>query len=193
MSDTLLSTDEWPYSPKFQDFADFLGLPADHDAKGVNWRYDDRTAKKIEELYTWGRSKANTNDHDQIKLTVKNLTRGLGVNWVGKSLVDRLWQYITMEATNPHLSKQLYSEKQPEQRQPKANANGLISKQDLGTMDKLIEKATEPIKRQVEQRARQMVEQRTKQLEEQAKKQVQQKTQEAINTAVQSVFKTAFK
>lgn len=169
MSDTLLSTDEWPYSPKFQDFADFLGLPADRDAKGVNWRYDDRTAKKIEELYTWGKSKANTDDHDQVKLVVKNLTRGLGVTWVGKSLVDRLWQYVTMEASNPHLSKKLYSEKLVE----REKQTSVLNKKELDSMSKIIDKATAPIQKAIENQAREIV---------------QQKIQQATKTAIQSAL-----
>ena len=90
---------DWPFSPKFQDFSTFLGLSAERDAKGINWRFDEKTSKKIEQIYVWGMLKAKSGDHDEIKKVVFDLQKKVGVNWVGKTLVDRLWQH-TMFDTN---------------------------------------------------------------------------------------------
>ena len=88
----------WPFSPKFQDFATFLGIPAERDAKGTNWRFDEKTSKKIEQIYVWGMMKAKSGEHEDIKKAVFDLQRKVGVNWVGKTLVERLWQHTMFDA-----------------------------------------------------------------------------------------------
>ena len=101
---------EWPFSPKFQDFADFLGLSPDRDAKGVNWRYDKKTSDKMQQIYTWGMVKAKSVDHDQIKEAVYSLQKKVGLNWVGKILVDRLWQHTTFDAQYKKEVAKLYKQ-----------------------------------------------------------------------------------
>lgn len=123
---TSANQDEWPYSPKFQEFANFLGLPATKDAKGVNWRYDKKTAEKIEELFAWGKDKSGSEDIVDVMLAVRALQRDLGVNWKGKTLVDHLWGFIKLDTKNAGLDKEkLRVEKEmelyknpPQQEQP---------------------------------------------------------------------------
>src|SRR3990167_2638520 len=115
---TRIDKDKWPYSPIFQDFADFLGLSAERDAKGMNWRHDQKTIDKIQKIYFWGMVKAQSNDHDKIKEIVYNLQRKVGVNWVGKTLIDRLWQHTIFDTSFKRqiekLSKQIEANEQKE-------------------------------------------------------------------------------
>ena len=99
------SDKEWPYSPKFQKFADFMGLPATKDSKGVNWRYDEKTAKRLEEIYLWGKEVADSEDPVDIMYAVNNLRKELGVNWKGKTLTDHLWGYIRLDIKDKLLDK----------------------------------------------------------------------------------------
>lgn len=116
-----LLKDEWPYSIKFHEFATFLGLSSDKDAKGVNWRYDKKTAKKIEELYIWGKRKTGSEDPLDIMIAVKQLNRDLGITFRGKKLVDHLWGYTQLDTKTISLDearekvekeKSLYVEKE---------------------------------------------------------------------------------
>ncbi|MHA2069399.1 MAG: hypothetical protein ACXABY_33985 [Candidatus Thorarchaeota archaeon] len=93
-----LVEDKWPYSPKFQEFATFLGVPASKDAKGVNWRYDKKFARKIEDIYKWGKLYSKSEDPLDIMLSVKQLTRELGVSFRGKTLVDHLWGFTQLDS-----------------------------------------------------------------------------------------------
>ena len=107
---TRFDINEWPFSPAFQDFADFLGLSSDRDAKGINWRYDKKTADKIQKVYIWGMVKAKTNDHEKIKEMVYNLQRKVGVNWEGKTLIDRLWQHTMFDTQFKKEVEKLYQQ-----------------------------------------------------------------------------------
>ena len=107
MADTNLKMNEWPYSPKFHDFSSFLGLPAAKDSKGIYWRGDERTAKKMEDIYGWGKAKSKSKDHEDVKLSVKKLQGRIGVNWRGKLLVDKLWEYVRMDTQKTQLTKAL--------------------------------------------------------------------------------------
>ena len=107
---TRFDINEWPFSPAFQDFADFLGLSPDRDAKGINWRYDKKTADKIQKVYIWGMVKAKTNDHEKIKEMVYNLQRKVGINWEGKTLIDRLWQHTMFDTQFKKEVEKLYQQ-----------------------------------------------------------------------------------
>lgn len=97
---------EWPYSPRFQEFADFLGLPSNKDSKGIDWRHDEKTAKKIEEIYAWGKNHSKSEDIVDVMLSVRQLQRDLGVNWRGKTLVDHLWGWTQLDTQKQDLQKQ---------------------------------------------------------------------------------------
>ena len=102
---TRLSTDEWPYSPKFQEFATFLGLPADKDSKGINWQHDKKTADKIEQIYAWGKARSKSDDPVDVMIAVKQLTRDLGVTFRGKPLVDHLWGWARLDTKSIRLEE----------------------------------------------------------------------------------------
>lgn len=136
LSKSDLVKDEWPYSPTFQKFATFLGLTATKDAKGVNWRYDRKTADKIEEIFVWGKKKSKSDDPIDVMLMVKKLKGELGVTFEGKKLVDHLWGFVrldtkTIEATEEmkriEKEKTLYSKKlatESEDTEEKENQEG---------------------------------------------------------------------
>ena len=107
---TKFEIDKWPFSPAFQDFADFLGLSPDKDSRGINWRYDKKTADKMQKIYVWGMIKAKTNDHEKIKEIVYNLQRKIGTNWEGKTLIDRLWQHTMFDAQFKKEVEKLYEQ-----------------------------------------------------------------------------------
>jgi len=92
------SDNEWPNSPKFQEFANFLGLTPNRDAKGIDWRYDSKVAKKIEEIYAWGKLRSDSEDPLDIMLEVKRAIRDLGVPYRGKTLVDHLWGWTQLDS-----------------------------------------------------------------------------------------------
>ena len=93
-----LVKDEWPYSPKFQEFANFLGVPASKDAKGVNWRYDKKFARKIEKIYQWAKLKTKSDDDLDIMIATKQLIRDLGVSFKGATLVNHLHGFTLLDS-----------------------------------------------------------------------------------------------
>jgi len=100
-------SDDWPNSPKFQEFATFLGLPAEKDARGINWRHDKKTAQKIEEIYAWGKLVSDSEDPVEIMLSVKQAIRDLGVQVRGKTLVDHLWGWTQLDSKAQGLRNQI--------------------------------------------------------------------------------------
>lgn len=137
---------EWPYNPNFQDFATFLGLPAERDFKGTRWNYDKKTAERIEEIYKWGIVKIGGFDHEKIKKVVYQLQRNVGVNWLGKSLVDRLWQYIQFDSGYNGRLKELIQKKQKATLKDKDYLNLESAKKALKKPQKAIPAETSPIK-----------------------------------------------
>lgn len=99
--------DEWPYSPKFHEFADFLGLPAAKDSKGVYWRGDSKLAKKIEEIYAWGKYASGSEDIVDVMLAVRRLQRDLGINWKGLTLIDHLWGWVQLDTKGQKLTEEI--------------------------------------------------------------------------------------
>lgn len=112
---TLVENDQWPYNPNFQDFVAFLGLPAEKDSKGTRWNYDQKTAQRIEELYKWGIVKVKSFDHEKVKEVIYNLQKKIGTNWIGKSLVDKLWQYIQFDSNYSQKIVEMLNRKKAEQ------------------------------------------------------------------------------
>lgn len=93
-----IRNDNWPHDPKFQDFVVFLGLKLEKDKKGVVWPYSDKVAQKVEDLYMWGKVKSNSLEHDDIKKTIYQLVKTVGVNYIGETLLDRLWQHTQFDS-----------------------------------------------------------------------------------------------
>ena len=109
MADTGRNTsmaDEWPYSPKFQEFATFLGVPAGKDSKGVNWRHDKKTADKIEKIYAWGKFKSGSDDIVDVMYAVKELRRDLGANFRGITLVKHLSGWTDLDTKTLRLKEE---------------------------------------------------------------------------------------
>lgn len=174
---TRANVDEWPYSIKFHDFATFLGLPAERDSRGIYWRGDQDTAKKIEQIYSWGRAAAKTDDHVVVKTKVKQLQRHLGTNVVGKSLVDVLWRYTRMNTELNYLKEEVDQMEEGRPRPPTPPVNDWRKKlakyhpplKRVNVIDH-IKKATEPVRKQV------VI-------------QTQKAIKEAIQEGIRSVFK----
>src|SRR3990167_248315 len=147
MSDQVsILTDEWPYSPKFQDFSRYLGMEGSRDGKGVSWSHDFRTAKKIEEIYVWAKKKAKTEDHNQVKMATYQLQKKLGVNWQGKTLVDRMWEYLRLETDVEDMKEEIKTIKHPDNRPiDEARLNGK-EYQMMNKMEKLKKSLPAPTK-----------------------------------------------
>lgn len=95
---------DWMINPRFQDFASFLGL-TERDAKGVNWKADDKTRRQMKDIYDWATFSSKSEEQSDIKKKVYDLQREVGVNWTGKLLVDRLWQHTSFDSKfQKHLS-----------------------------------------------------------------------------------------
>jgi hypothetical protein len=92
-----INIEEWPLDPNFHDFAAFLGLPVEKDSKGTYWPYNKKVAQKLGEIYFWGKVKSKSLDHEKIKKVVYRLKKGVGVNWIGETLVNRLWEHIQFD------------------------------------------------------------------------------------------------
>ncbi len=87
---------DWMIDPRFLDFSSFLGL-TERDAKGINWKADDKTRRQMKDVYDWAIFKSNSQEQSKIKKAVAELQKEIGVNWTGKLLVDRLWQHTTFD------------------------------------------------------------------------------------------------
>ena len=163
---------DWHYNPKFHDFATFLGLN-ERDAKGVNWKADKTTREKMGQVYLWGALKADTDDHQKIKAEIYKLQRAVGINWVGKSLVDRLWQHTVFDQDFKKKLQRVGSKDEQPAKEPKKRAKPKKEKTvDFGKKE--IEASVTKVKEQV-------------------KKQVQEQTKKAVQDAIQEGIKSAFK
>lgn len=109
MSDTLTDKtrldDEWPYSPKFHKFADFLGVPSTKDSKGIYWRGDSKLAKKMEELWMWAKERIGSDEPIDIMYAVNQLRKDLGVSWKGKTLIEHLWGWTQLDTKKIAIEK----------------------------------------------------------------------------------------
>jgi hypothetical protein len=94
-----VSRGNYPNDPKFFDFAGFIGMPIKQDSRGRTWDYGTKAIEKLEKVYTWGKIKARSLDHEKIKKEVFNLTKKAGVNWMGEALLDRLVQHISFDSS----------------------------------------------------------------------------------------------
>lgn len=157
---TIIDMSGWPFNPNFQDFASFLGLPAEKDAKGVNWRFDEKTASKMQQIYLWGMIRSKSNDHDIIKKAIYELQRKVGVNWQGKTLIERLWQHTTFDTNFKKTLEQFIvsqqkakvKEEQQEQKELQQKAEDRPQKSEIssikqiGKVDTIIESMTNDMK-----------------------------------------------
>lgn len=82
--------------PKLYDFMSFLGL-VEEDAKGIDWSFGRKIGDKLERLYLWGKIKSNSDDHEKIKQALYGLQKKMGINSLGKTLVDEMWRYTMID------------------------------------------------------------------------------------------------
>ena len=146
--DTRLNTNRWPYDPNFQDFATFLGLKAERDGKGIIWPYSDKTAIKLEDLYKWGKIKSESFKHEDIKRVVYDLTKKAGVNWIGETLIDKLWQHIQFDSDIKNADyKQLEQKEQKiKEKQNQTGKEIKLDKSDEKKPKELMPATVKPIK-----------------------------------------------
>ncbi len=165
---TNIEPNEWPYSPKFHDFANFLGLSGAKDSRGIYWRGDEKTAGKVEEIYKWGQASSGSDDHTRIKTQISKLQRNLGTNMRGKSLIDLLWQYTAMNTQVDHLKEEIGRiEGKPVKQSvvgmipppPKPIKSVELPKVKPTNFQEQVTKATSGIKKKVEKETRKAVKQ----------------------------------
>src|SRR3989344_2296377 len=90
---TSVNDDEWPYNPKFQEFAKYFGLKVIKDGKGAYWPYDGVTADRLEKLYVWAKKKAGSDDMSKIKLAVQSIADNFSSVEDREELVEHLARY----------------------------------------------------------------------------------------------------
>ena len=109
MTDTGRSTflsEDWSGSPKFREFAIFLGLNPNRDSRGINYKTEKRLADKMEKIYAWGKLKSGSEDAIDIMITVKQAIRDLGVNFRGETLINHLFGFVTLDTKTIDLDAQ---------------------------------------------------------------------------------------
>ena len=99
--------DNWPQTPKFQEFAGFLGLHSSRDAKGSSWLYDDKTSKRVKDIYHWGMKVVQEDDISKIKEWTVHVRRQIGTNVKGKELVDNVWKYLRMRDEGERVQREI--------------------------------------------------------------------------------------
>lgn len=102
-----LVENKFPYNEKFRSFVDFLGLPTEKDGKGSRWPYREATAKKVEDLYMWAKVMSNSVDEGKIRKQIIKLRKAVGVNWIGESLIENLWQHIKFDSQYKPTKRQI--------------------------------------------------------------------------------------
>ena len=103
----------WPDNPRFQNFAGFLGLSLEKDSRGTHWPYRQKVTDKVNEIFTWGKIRSDSQDLEKIKKEVFKLKRSVGTNFIGETLVEQLWEFITFD------SKSKITDKDRQQHQEK--------------------------------------------------------------------------
>ena len=153
----ILIFDEWPYSPEFQKLANFLGLPASVDSRGIDWSHDDRTVNKIKELHEWGKNKTHSENIIDIMAAIKILTRDLGVTFKGKTLVDHLWGWMQLDTKHAEIdTERLKVEKEMSlyekyKEKPKEEIKEIIVKLDQSSVEKTMEKVAKNLEKKIDQ------------------------------------------
>ena len=97
---------EWPFSPEFKKFAEFLGITAERHSKGVNWQHDDRTVNKIKTVYEWAKKRIGNDDIVDIMYQVRQCQRELGGQREGLEALNKMYGYSILEEKKEDLTKQ---------------------------------------------------------------------------------------
>lgn len=117
--------------PRLYDFMSFLGL-VEQDAKGADWNFGRKIGEKVERLYLYGKVMSKSDDHEDIKRVIYDLQRKVGVNWTGKTLVDRLWQHTMLDTSFNRKLARLSEKKKPEpiKEKPKKDLRSEVAGQE---------------------------------------------------------------
>ena len=93
--------DAYKYDPEYHRLCDFLGVDRDT-------RSDYDVAKKISLIADWGKKMAgNTNDGVEIRGEIKSLQRRLGISLQGKTLVNKLYQWVRLDMDRRRIEKEM--------------------------------------------------------------------------------------
>lgn len=84
------SDNSYRYDPKYHRLADLLGVNKDD-------KLDSHLARKISLLADWSKQKSKSDSPDDIYAVIESLSRKLGVQFIGKTLVDHLYQRVRVE------------------------------------------------------------------------------------------------
>ena len=98
--------EEWPYSPEFKKFAEFLGITAERDSKGINWQHNDKTVNKIKTVWEWAKKKAGNEDIIDIMYQVRQYQRQLGGQREGLEALNKIYGYSILEEKKEELAGQ---------------------------------------------------------------------------------------
>lgn len=97
----------WTQNEKFWKFAQLMGITSQKDSLGISFTEDWRTAKRLEEVYAYGKIKSGSDDPVQAAWAIKDVTRRLGITHRGEQLVDKLWQYVRLSSDRENIEKEL--------------------------------------------------------------------------------------
>lgn len=137
--------DSYKYDPTYHRFCDFLGI-------NKLGREDIRVASKIAHLYDWASSRANSDDFSKVAQTVDSVIQQQGVSFVGKTLIDYLYQRVRIKDDSSRMrdeeeaKKRKIQESQKEIRKIKSDAQKFRRDQNK------IKKNTEKISLEADER-----------------------------------------
>jgi len=97
---TEVSSDNYRFDPDYNHFADFLGVET-----GDRGNYD--LASKIDLIYQWGERQGRSQDRVDVSLAIKNLKDYLGLNVTGKTLVNKLYQWVRLDQDRRRAEKEM--------------------------------------------------------------------------------------
>lgn len=121
---------DYEIDPRFHEFANFLGLKT-RDAKGTNLKYDTRTLDKLKEVYKWAVVMSGSEEPDNVKTKVYELQRKVGVNWVGETLIGKLWQSVQLDSKYRNKVEKLSEKKEKKIREePAEDLRSKVGKQE---------------------------------------------------------------
>lgn len=103
--DKTLYEDKWPFTPDLKKFAEFLGLNATLDAKGVNWDFKNRIERKLKTVYEYGKSLVG-NDIVDIMYAVRQIQKKTGTGWTPEESLNKVFGWITLDTKHQQLKNE---------------------------------------------------------------------------------------
>ena len=92
--------DAYKYNPEFHRFSEFLGVDRDERVENV-------TANQISIIYDWGKEVVGKDDRVEVSMAIKQLIDRLGIKYLGKELVKKLYQYIRLDTSRKSIEKEI--------------------------------------------------------------------------------------